>query len=942
MMKKGLFTIVFLLVCWASFAQAPILIADTDGDISEVGLPNSCSKRLIKNVSISLSDITLHPNGKMYGCSFSQRKFYEIDTTNGTTTELFTFPSGTRPVGMTAAANGKVYVSEGDGVPSRLFEVNVTNNTFVVKGLLANGSAGDLTWSNGEMYNVSEDNKLVKINIETPENSIVIGEFNTNTTDIFSLVTNVYSCDSSVTYGITEDRQYFIIDLSNANTTALCVGSGARIFGSTSRDEFRASDTCLVTIDLDDNNSSGAIGSDFFSNFECVTSNSNIADVDVTIESLNPIDSIVVRIRSGILDGANEFLQLGSTPNINANNNNIKISAINGGIATIEDFETFLKTLVYRNTASQISSGDRIIEVLAYSNNGVSNVSLATISISESVDAGTNASVSLCSNQAPFNLFNSLGGAPDAGGVWSPLLASNSNIFNPSVDPAGIYTYIISNSCNADSATVTVTINDGVDAGQDSSISLCSNAEPIDLFDILGGNPTAGGTWSPALNSNTGVFDPNNDSAGTYTYSVIGCNTASASVVVTLNENSNAGEDNAITFCSSDASINLLNSLGGNPQAGGTWSPTLNSNTNIFNPSLDPEGTYIYVINNGCGIDSATLQITIDNAISAGFNGSLNICTNDAAIDLFNSLNGSPDIGGTWSPTLNSGTGIFNPTLDSEGIFTYTITGCNTSSASVLVEVNALLNPGNNNELIFCSNSDTTFNLSIALGNNFVSGGIWTPALNSGNNTYSLANDGEGLFTYTVTNSCGSANATIDVSIQNATEVNAGEDNSITVEASDSPFDLFTVLGGTPDINGVWTPNLQSGTGVFNPSIDQSGVYTYTVSNLCSSDFANVTVLVDEEDFCLFSSLFVPNAFTPNGDGLNDELLVYYVGTYDSFDFRIYNRWGGLVFETDNIEIGWDGIFEGKLQSTDVFGYVLNLKCDDQIEQRKGNITILR
>jgi hypothetical protein len=74
-------------------------------------------------------------------------------------------------------------------------------------------------------------------------------------------------------------------------------------------------------------------------------SNANIADIDVNIESLNPIDSIVVRIRSGILDGANEFLQLGSTPNINANNNSIKISATNGGIATIEDFETFLKTL---------------------------------------------------------------------------------------------------------------------------------------------------------------------------------------------------------------------------------------------------------------------------------------------------------------------------------------------------------------------------------------------------------------------------------------------------------------------------------------------------------------------------------------------------------------------------------------------------------------------
>ncbi|MEZ5024822.1 MAG: gliding motility-associated C-terminal domain-containing protein [Chitinophagales bacterium] len=855
---------------------------------------------------------------------------------------MFTFPSGTRPVGMTAAANGKVYVSEGDGMPSRLFEVNVTNNTFITKGLLANGSAGDLTWSNGEMYNVSEDNKLVKVNIETPENSIVIGTFITNTTDIFSLVTNVYSCDSSVTYGITEDRKYFIIDLTNANTTALCIGSGARIFGATSRDEFRASDTCLVTIDLDDNNSSGATGSDFFSNFECASSSSNIADVDVNIESANPIDSIVVRILSGILDGANEFLQLGSTPNINANNNSITISASNGGSATIANFETFLRTLTYRNTASPISSGDRVIEVLAYSNNGTSNVALATISLSESVNAGTNGSVTLCSDDDPFNLFNSLGGSPDAGGVWSPLLTSNSNIFDPSVDTAGIYTYIISNSCNSDSATVTVSINDGVDAGQNGSITLCSNADTIDLFDVLGGSPTPGGTWSPNLNSNTGLFDPSIDPAGTYIYTVIGCNTASASVVVTLNENPNAGEDNTITFCSTDAATNLLNALGGSPQTGGIWSPALNSNTNIFNPSVDPAGTYIYIINNGCGNDSATLQVTINNAVSAGFNGSLNICTNDAPADLFNSLNGAPTTGGTWSPALNSGTGIFNPTLDNEGTYTYTITGCNTSSANVVVEVSELLNPGNNNEIVLCSNTDTTFDLSLALGNNSAAGGIWTPALNSGNNTFNLANDGEGLYTYTVTNSCGSASATIDITLQNATATNAGEDNSITVATSDAPFDLFTVLGGTPDNNGSWTPSLQSGTGIFDPSSDASGVYTYTVSNQCSSDFATITVFVEAEDSCLFESLFVPNAFTPNGDGLNDELLVRYVGNYDSFNFRIYNRWGGLVFETDDIEIGWNGIFEGKLQSTDVFGYFLELKCNDQIEQRKGNITILR
>jgi gliding motility-associated-like protein len=88
--------------------------------------------------------------------------------------------------------------------------------------------------------------------------------------------------------------------------------------------------------------------------------------------------------------------------------------------------------------------------------------------------------------------------------------------------------------------------------------------------------------------------------------------------------------------------------------------------------------------------------------------------------------------------------------------------------------------------------------------------------------------------------------------------------------------------------------------------------------------------------------LFVPNAFTPNGDGQNDALYVRFQGSVDRLDFKIYNRWGELVFATDNKDIGWDGIFQGKLQSTDVFGYYLELECDQEIITQQGNITLAR
>ncbi len=88
--------------------------------------------------------------------------------------------------------------------------------------------------------------------------------------------------------------------------------------------------------------------------------------------------------------------------------------------------------------------------------------------------------------------------------------------------------------------------------------------------------------------------------------------------------------------------------------------------------------------------------------------------------------------------------------------------------------------------------------------------------------------------------------------------------------------------------------------------------------------------------------VFIPTAFSPNGDGTNDQLFVR--SSYiDVMELIIYNRWGQQVFTTKDIKIGWDGTFGGDELAPDVFAYWLVAKCSDGAEiKRRGNVSILR
>ena len=95
--------------------------------------------------------------------------------------------------------------------------------------------------------------------------------------------------------------------------------------------------------------------------------------------------------------------------------------------------------------------------------------------------------------------------------------------------------------------------------------------------------------------------------------------------------------------------------------------------------------------------------------------------------------------------------------------------------------------------------------------------------------------------------------------------------------------------------------------------------------------------------FCDQSQVFIPNSFTPNKDGQNDVFYLRGSGISTIKSFRIYNRWGQLVFESHSLQDGWDGVFKGKPQDMDVYTWTLDATFHSgAIVQRSGNLTLLR
>ena len=139
-----------------------------------------------------------------------------------------------------------------------------------------------------------------------------------------------------------------------------------------------------------------------------------------------------------------------------------------------------------------------------------------------------------------------------------------------------------------------------------------------------------------------------------------------------------------------------------------------------------------------------------------------------------------------------------------------------------------------------------------------------------------------------------------------------------------------------------WTFGDSTGSTEMNPihQYKRTGLYTVCLTAFsptgCADTFcrqvpAEVRVACD-----------VPNAFSPNGDGENDILFVR-GGAITSLRFRVFNRWGQLVFESTSLQNGWDGTFNGAPQEADAYAYMLSATfIDGNTFQKNGNVTLLR
>ena len=299
------------------------------------------------------------------------------------------------------------------------------------------------------------------------------------------------------------------------------------------------------------------------------------------------------------------------------------------------------------------------------------------------------------------------------------------------------------------------------------------------------------------------------------------------------------------------------------------------------------------------------------------------------------------------SPELSC-TNCDNPIVSPDTNTIYTVTGTNqygcASRDSVLVKVQQRLP-------LQVSPGDT-----ICLGESvqmFASGSqqySWQPStgLNDPNSASPQARPSSStLYTVTATDSanCFIDTASVFIEVFPIPTVEAGPDE--TIEVGSTGVQLHAT--GSPDvISWRWSPS--SGLSCIdcpnpNAAPQQTTQFTVEVRNegeCPAKDYLTINVV------CNRGNLYIPNTFSPNGDGMNDRFYPRGRGVFMIKSLRVFNRWGEMVFERLNFNpndasAGWDGKYKGKVLSPDVFVYVCEIVCDNnQLLNYKGDVTLLQ
>jgi gliding motility-associated-like protein len=403
------------------------------------------------------------------------------------------------------------------------------------------------------------------------------------------------------------------------------------------------------------------------------------------------------------------------------------------------------------------------------------------------------------------------------------------------------------------------------------------------------------------------------------------CGSDTTEVLVTVFPN-NTSITADTTICN-NMSLQIVASGGNNY----LWSPaaTLN-NPNIANPTATPGVTTTYNVTitdfNTCVWDTFMTITTISLPPIADAGRDTQVCLGDSV--QLNATGGS-----TYNWDFSSS--MSNPNISDPFVFptqntAYSLevmNACGINRDTVLVTV-SIVNARAWPDTIVCSQQEIQL---------FSSGGTavnWEPQ-----NEVTQTQNGDFVspsepttYTVTIENSIGcQADTFVTIGVNPLPFLEAGPDQWVDYE------NIFLEATGVGVFSWSPSPFLSCDTcqktQVF---IDQTTVFTASLTDSAGC------ISTDELTIYVPGEIYAPNAFTPNGDGKND---MFFLKTYqiDQFDLQIFNRWGQLLFQTEDKTEGWDGYYKGVLSKNDV--YIWKVKYTDIVGERDsemGTVTLVR
>ncbi len=219
---------------------------------------------------------------------------------------------------------------------------------------------------------------------------------------------------------------------------------------------------------------------------------------------------------------------------------------------------------------------------------------------------------------------------------------------------------------------------------------------------------------------------------------------------------------------------------------------------------------------------------------------------------------------------------------------------------------------------------------------------VWTPAtaLSNPNNdltkAYPTTNISYDVFISTIAG-CTDSNS-VSIEVQPKPEMYSLKDTALII-GEDVEFDVYS----GPSFSYQWSPDTALNcTDCPNPRAMplESTLYFVNISDPFSCFNSKDSVLVSIK---IAFSLDFPKAFTPNGDGSNDKIYVRGWGLKELLELKIYNRWGEIVYESNDLNEGWDGTFRGQPQNVETYIYTIRvLTFEDEILSKKGNFSLMR